>query len=393
MKIQKIYIGGWFQRTHLHLREIYNFLTEGNSPLDLDQKKLKRLQSNLKLKTVEMKIGSLDCIKIKNDNNIDIKIFEDGLIILSKNHGTELKNDIKELTSYYEQKLSAGLNYIFSLGAPVPKELAGIKTIYPYFIVLENSNEKDIKKLLQSFQQKKYFEIKGGNFEIYRGNKLYIVNNIKEKLFNIEKFIQEQIFIREFRGQMHRYLNLHRIIWEKIAKIKEKGEIKGKDVGGFKDEIESYAKTINLIETRINQMGAYICTRESIVEKDKELIKFAQTLEFKYRTLLDTLKYVKEIWSMTKSYVESALSLFSDIQAESTQHSLESLAIITSMGVGATLIGLFTEQTPTFTRFGVFYFLILVIIGYTTNTILKKVFQNKIYKIKEAKITKDIKFD
>jgi len=391
MKLEKICVGGWFQRTHLHLREIYHFLKEGDSPLDLDKRKLKSFQKNLKLKTAEMKVEDLEYVELNNDYNVKVKIYEDGLIVLSKKPESTIKNEIQKLTSYYETRLSPGLSYIFSLGAPIPKELAGIKTIYPYFVVINNANKIDINKLLKDFQQKKYFEIKEKTFEIYRGNKLYIINNIEEKISNIEKFIQEQIFIREFRGQMHRYLNLHRIIWERIAEVKESGKIKGKNVGPFKDKIESYSKTINLIEARINQMGVYVHTREVIVKNDKELSRFMNILKLKYETLSNTLEYIKEIWKMTKNYVNSAINLFSAIRAESTQSSVQNLAVITAMGVGATLIGLFTKKAPEFTWFGATYFFALAFIGYATNKLIKIIYQNRMYKIKETKIVKDIK--
>lgn len=42
--IQQISIGGWFQRTTLHLSEIYDFLKYAESPLDLESKKLKSLR-------------------------------------------------------------------------------------------------------------------------------------------------------------------------------------------------------------------------------------------------------------------------------------------------------------------------------------------------------------
>jgi len=38
MKVEKIFVGGWFQRTTLHLSEIYDFLKEAKSPLDLNKK-------------------------------------------------------------------------------------------------------------------------------------------------------------------------------------------------------------------------------------------------------------------------------------------------------------------------------------------------------------------
>lgn len=391
MNIQKVYIGGWFQRTTLHLSEIYDFLKESSSPLDLDKQKLKKLQGNLNIRSLEIKIENLEYIHIVSKDDIDIKIHEDGLIILGKDSGAKVEEDIEKLRHYYEKKLSPGLSYIFSLGAPIPKELADIKTIYPYFLVLDNSNEQQIEDLLSDFKQEKYFEIKKDSFEIYRGDKLYIINNIAEQLSNIEKFIQEQIFIREFKGQMHRYLNLHRIIWEKIAEVKEKGEIKGKNVGKFKDQIESYSKTINLIDARINQMGSYIHTRETIVKNDKDLARFVNVMQFKYETLSDTLSYIKEIWRMTKNYVNSALDLFSSIESRSTEHSVKNLAVITSMGVGATLIGLFTKQAPEFTIYGLGYFLALALIGYTTNKVMGMIYSKRMYRIKNVKIAKNIK--
>lgn len=391
-KIEKIFVGGWFQRTTLHLSEIFNFLREADSPLDLDQKKLLRLRDDLLIKKLEFDVGDLEYIKITSTTDIEIKIFEDGLIVLSidKLSDRSVQDNVKILTSYYEEKLSPAISYIFSLGAPVPKELANIKTIYPYFIVLNQGSNADIKELLDDFGQSKYFEVKRKSFEIYRGDKLYIVNNLSEKLSGIEKFIQEQIFMREFKGQLHRYLNLHRIIWERIAEVKEKGEIKGRDISTLNTKIESYAKTINLIEARMNQMGAYVSTRDSILKSDSDMKMFIDVLQFKHDSLRDTLSYVQDIWQMTKNYVDSALSLFSSIQAKSTETSVKNLTIITSMGVGATLIGLFSQKAPEFTYFGVLYFIILAVIGYSADKIMKAFAMRKSYSIKDVEAAKDI---
>ena len=390
-KIEKIYIGGWFQRTTLHLSEIYDFLKQADSPLKLDKAKLSELRNEMRISSVEMKLGNLDCVIVKSDLGIEVKIYEDGLIVLCKVNGLSIKNEIQTLATYYEQKLSPGIRYIFSLGAPIPKDLANIKTIFPYFIILDNSPKQDIKELFGQFKQEKYFEILKKEFEIYRGDKLYVINNFSEKLSNIEDFVEEQVFIREFKSQLHRYLNLHRIIWERIADVKERGKIKGSEVGLFKDKIESYSKTINLIDGRISQMGTYIRTRESIAKNNAGLANFLDVLDFKYETLADTLEYIKDIWNMTKNYVNSALDLFSSIQAASTESSVTNLTVITSMGVGATLIGLFSEKLPEFHISGVMYFLIVASIGYIANKIMKMIYTRRMYKISDVKIAKDIK--
>ena len=69
-----------------------------------------------------------------------------------------------------------------------------------------------------------------------------------------------------------------------------------------------------IIEERINQMNAYIKARESIVKNTKELEQFHEIFEFKYETLVDTLQYIKDIWGMTKNYVNSALDIFSSLE-------------------------------------------------------------------------------
>lgn len=390
MQIQKVYIGGWFQRTTLHLSEIHAFLESGKSPLRLDQNKLRNLHKALKIRSVSFISADLDRIDLVTASAVMIKIYEDGLITLSREPGAKLDTTITDLSDYYEKTLSPAISYLFSLGAPLPKELANIKTIYPYFVVLKNAKKQDIETLLKQFNQKKFFEIITDTFGIYRGDTFYVINNKKEPQEVIERFIDEQIFMREFKAQLHRYLNLHRIIWQKIADVKERGEIRGSDIVAFKNEVESYAKTITLIDTRIRQMGAYIKTREVIFKESPERAKFVDVLQFKYETLRNTSAYIQELWSMTSKYVDTTLKLFEGIQAKSTEASVKNLAVITAVGVGATLIGLFTQKKPEFTSFGVLYFILLLVVGYSADKFLKWIYKRRMYTIKDIKAAKDI---
>ena len=156
MNIHNIYIGGWFQRTTLHLDKIYDFLNHGTSPLKkLETKKLRKLKKDMDIMNVEVKLDALEYIYIKTHNDITIRISEDGLMTLhsSCKKSQDIKKVIADLTTYYENKMSPALSYIFSLGAPIPKELANIKTIYPYFIVTQKATQKDISKILKEFNQ------------------------------------------------------------------------------------------------------------------------------------------------------------------------------------------------------------------------------------------------
>lgn len=393
MRIEKVYIGGWFQRTTLQLSEIYDFLREGRSELALDKKKLVKLHDALDLSTIDYGIDGLEFIKVTTRTGVNIKIFEDGLIVLNDSDVTEfsLFNDIDSLADYYENKLSPALSYIFSLGAPVPKELANIETVFPYFIVLNKASKNDIATLLAKTEKEKYFEFSNNDYDVVRGNKYYFINNKTKSLEQVERYIEEQIFIREFKGQLHRYLNLHRIIWEKIDAVKENAKVKGKDIVAFTSKIDGYKKTVTLIDSRINQMNTYIKTREKIAKNDNSLTESLDLIGYRYETLTNTVSYMQQIWSMTKNYLAQAEKLFAGLESQVTEKSIGSLTIVTSMGVGASLIDLFTESAPSFSAFGIIYFFILAILGWGVNKIMTKIAENRKFEISDIEYDKNIK--
>ena len=300
-------------------------------------------------------------------------------------------NDIDALADYYDNKLSPAINYIFSLGAPVPKELANIETVFPYFIVLDKASKNDIATLLAKTEKEKYFEYSNKDYDVVRGNKYYFINNKTKAIDQVERYIEEQIFIREFKGQLHRYLNLHRIIWEKIDAVKENAKVKGKDIVAFTSKIDGYKKTVNLIDSRINQMTTYISTREKIAKSDNSLTESLALIGYRYETLKNTVYYMQQIWSMTKNYLNQAETLFDGLESQVTEKSIGNLTIVSAMGVGASLIDLFTESAPTFSMFGILYFFILAFVGWSVNKIMRKISENRKFEIQDIEYDKNIK--
>ena len=395
MKISNVYVGGWFQRTMLQLSEIYDFLRDCKTQLNLDTNKLNEFRKGLEIGRIDYGVAGEEYVEFTTALNIRVKIFEDGLIILNNQLVSEdtLFADIDHATDYYEKRLSPAINYLFSLGAPVPKELANIETIYPYFIVCENATKEEMESLISRTEKQKYFEFNNEKYDVTRGDKYYFINNKSQTIGNIERYIEEQIFIREYKGQLHSYLNLHRIIWEKIDKVKENARVKGSDIVKFNSKLEGYAKTINLIDGRINQMSTYLPTREKIAKGDKELAEFLAISGYRYETLKDTLDYIKSLWTMTKNYVVSAQKLFNDLQSDITNKSISNLTIVTSMGVGASLIDLFTSSRPSLSLFGIIYFFALAIIGWCVNKIMSVIAKNRIYEVNDIEYDKDIKWN
>ncbi len=393
MRISNVYVGGWFQRTMLQLSEIYDFLRDAKTQLNLDQDKLNAYRKDLQIGKIDYGVSGEEYIEFTTALDIKVKVFEDGLIVLNNQKVSEdtLFADIDNVTDYYENRLSPAFSYLFSLGAPVPKELANIETVYPYFIVCDNATQDEISELLARTEKQKYFEFINDNYNVVRGDKYYFINNKKQSFDNIERYIEEQVFIREFKGQLHRYLNLHRIIWEKIDFVKENTNVKGSEIVKFTTKLEGYAKTINLIDGRISQMSTYISTREKIAKSDKDLAEFLAISGYRYETLRDTLDYIKYLWNMTKNYVSSAQKLFDSIKQDVTSKSVDSLTIVTSMSAGASIIGLLTETAPEFTVFGVIYFFILAILGWSSTKILGAISSRRKYEVSDIEYDKDIK--
>lgn len=393
MKINKVFIGGWFQRTMLQLSEIYDFVRSCDSKISLDKEKLNEYRKNLEIGKIDYGIDGEEYVIFTTSFGITVKLFEDGLIVLNTSNVSEdtLFADLDHLTDYYENRLTPAINYLFSLGAPVPKELANIETIYPYFIVCEDATHEEMSTLLSRTERQKYFEFDNSKYDVIRGDKYYFINNKKQSMENISRYVEEQVFIREFKGQLHRYLNMHRIIWEKIDNVKENIRVRGSDIVKFTTKLEGYAKTINLIEGRINQMGTYIDTREKIAKSDKELAEFLAISGYRYETLDNTLSYIKYLWSMTKNYISSAQKLFDGIKQDVTSSSVNSLTIVTSMSAGAAIIDLFTGSKPTFTSFGFIYFFLLALVGWISVKVLNFVSNRRKYDVSDIDYDKDIK--
>ncbi|MFA5987086.1 MAG: hypothetical protein WC797_00315 [Candidatus Paceibacterota bacterium] len=390
MTIHKIYIGGWFQRTTLHLTEIWDFLKHGKSNLDFPKDQLENFKNSLSIVEVTRESGPLEYIVVKTDKKIDYRIYEDGLIILEKSFDV-LKSDFEEIKDYYDNKLSKALSFIFSKGAPVPKELANIKTILPYIVTVTDATKEETDKVFKDFSEDVYSTLATKNVEVIRSPGIIIINNLKDENLTRE-IIESQIFFREFKSQLHRYLAIHRILWEKIRAIKERGAIKGSEVDALRNELSLYQKTINLIGARIDQMPAYVKTRQKITNVDKIDDYLQPLFQFKFETLLDTHEYIKHLWGMTKNYLTSAIEIFSDLQAKSTKNTISSLQLITTIGVVAGILGYLGKDTlPSFTSIGLVYFSLLLLMTWIINGIVSRFFKNKKYSIALQDIEKDIK--
>lgn len=376
----KITFGGWYQRTSLHLTEVYNFLSKCESRLELSREKLKEFHKNLNLKFATKETGNLDFIKAETKNGIEIRYYEDGLYILEIKKTKNIEHSVKVLKEYFENFFNPAINYLFSLGAPTPKIISEIKEQHQIVITKFDENHSEFN-VPQKFG-KVYNKTSSKEISVYKTeNYIFIIGTGEEKTFT--SIVETQIFFREFKSQLHRYLSMHREIWEEISEIKERKFIRGKDIEFYRTQLEIYKKTIELINNRINQMPSYARTRASLAKTldiEKQLVELFQ---YKFEDLFNTHAYVKEIWSMTKDYVNSAISVLVEVANKANVSGIRSIQILASIGVFVGIIGYLTKDAlPKFSKIGSFYFLILIGAVILIDYSIKSFAKNKKYELK-----------
>ena len=387
MTINKIYIGGWLQRTTLHLTELYDFLKYGKSHLDFPAQELEKARSPLGIADVTRESGPLEYILVKTSAGIEFRMYEDGLIVLEKEFNS-LREDFDAIKDYYDNKLAKSFSLIYSKGAPIPKELANIKTILPYIVTADDASEEEARKLFADFDEEIHAVVASKNTQVYRGAGIIFINNLRDEKL-ARSVIESQIFFREFKSQLHRYLNIHRIVWEKIDAVKDRQTVKGTEIDATRNELADYQKTIQLIGARIDQMDTYLQTRQKITNL-QVIDEYLQPLfQFKFETLADTHKYIKYMWVMTQSYLDSVIQTFVELQQKSTKNTISSLQLITTIGVVAAILGYLGKDTlPKFTSVGMFYFVLLLAMTWLLNGAVARFFKNKKYQIKNRELKK-----
>lgn len=376
-----VYTGAWYPRTTLHLSEVFQFLHDVTSDLPLKTEILKKLQEKLNLRSVTREVDDFECIVAHTNEGIIFKYYEDGLYSIE--HSSEdIEKSSHLVDEYTKKKVNVALSYLFSLGAPTPKILAKMKSEHPHVISL---SKKEWNNFL--FDKDKYGEvysqIETQGVTVYKTLSHIFVISEHPKTKNIQSLIEMQIFFREFKEQLKRYLNIHRTIWEEISLIKEQKSVSSKEVGRIRNKLDGYQKTISLITNRINQMSTYIETRSKIAQT-LDIQKHLNILfQYKFEALRDTHSYIKEIWQMTSDYIDSAIQIVVEIQNQSTQKSIQSLQLITLANVIATLLTkMALDKIPGVTEKGVFYVVGIIFVAWGVNTLLISLFRHIRYQIR-----------
>ena len=377
----KVSIGGWYQRTTLHLSELQAFFTNADSKLELSKLKLKQYHKTLDLKSVNRITGHFEYIQAITKTGLEIRYYEDGLYTINTiTKNIEKANKI--LRDYLNKKFLPAINYLFSLGVPTPKILANIKETHATVVELVDKNHLNYEINQRKFG-KVYSKISSDNITVYKTSwYIFIIGSPNQKA-SLTPIMENEIFFREFKDQLERYLDIHRTVWEEIAEIKEKRIIKGKYIPEYRSKLEAYKQTIKLITHRISQMRPYARTRSSISRSIKVEQKLMDLFQYRFEDLFSTLDYIRELWGVTSDYVSSAISVVKDLENKAFGIGIRSIQILASVGVIGGFLGYFTRsELPTLSKIGIGYFIGLAILAVTINYLIKRIYANKKYEIK-----------
>ncbi len=383
-----IVFGGWYQRTTLHLSEVHRFLLKGTSNLDLNKVKLKNLWNGLRLKSIKRIVGYLEYIEIETKAGIKIKYFEDGLYTLSK-ESLELSRTKKEIEDYFNDKFQPTINYLFSLGAPTPKILSNMKEVRPF--VIERIVSNPLKSKVGKEFGEVYLESKSNRIKVSKTPENIVVDVAGSRKRELEMLTEMQIFFSDFKLQLHKYLDIHRKIWEEISDIKEKEIIRGDEVSKHKAMLDSYQKTVQLIRNRINQMNNYAKTRQDISEKVRIHNNLNELFQYRFEDLFNTLEYIKEVWNMTLDYVNSAIRVMEGLEGKASSNGLKSIQLLISVGVIAGIVRYLKPGSAPFSDVSPIVFVLgMFVVAFGFDWVIKKLAKRKMYKLKFVERAKKI---
>jgi hypothetical protein len=278
-----------------------------SSELELDKKKLIKLHAAIGLKKVEYQGGTFDRI-ISECAGINFEYLEDGLLVLEKKF-QNFDNDLKFLNNFYDQKLVPIFSYLYSRGAPLPALalIAPIHRIRPTVIVAQEAKEKEINDLLLKIgNELPHAKVIEKNYQVYFAPKYILIVTKQSRSAECLNLIHHYIFFREYENQLHKYLNINRYLWDRVAEIFKRETVKYKELPELREKLLDYREKNTLIKNRLNQMDNYLAVRMNAVVSENLLDFLTNYKANRFLKIRGIHDYITKLWQMTDESLGSA---------------------------------------------------------------------------------------
>lgn len=343
MKINKIYVGSWYPRTLFHLNEMYEFLKKGTSHLALDPEKIKSLKAEINPSEVLLQQDLGQSFLTAKFDIYDFESRENGLSLLSckcLGNKKNLEEELSKMSDFAFKKVFSSFNYIYSLGAPIPKVFAALRSVMPFVFITEAASKKDVIDFLKKKNETIEKEFKNKSIEVYYGQNTVIINGDAALA---EKVVKECIYyLHDAQNQFQKILDLHRFIWDEVSAIKSMKSIKYKDLANTRDLLIEIESDVVFFKSRIKQLKDILEVQKIRISNftskkdDSVWMGFADGFD----SILSSGKYVERLWEMTNNYLTGASNLLSSVYQESSNKQINILQFVFIISAIASIMAL-----------------------------------------------------
>ncbi len=335
----------WIQRTTVHLEEMYAFFRGVDHELPLlDPKQLAKHRVSLNIaSTVLAERNDFDMLVAKVGDQFEFSAVEDGVFTLRYTSPIQkITTARKHIEAYYRDRLGPALAYLYHRGAPLPKELHTLTSIYPIIIIVSDASEKDVIRLYRTLKEDYDTIVSSKTTQFFFGPIVTIIRKTgrdegRDRVF--EQLLSNIVFLREYYRQLHEYINLHRTIWDQISAIRESTHIRYRDFPTIRLKLMDFLKTLFFIKARLHQMGDIVAARKVLLPENvkKELEECGL---YRFESALTDERYLMDLWNMTIEYAQGTSHLLESLFQENTQRELNALKFITLIGAITSFFGM-----------------------------------------------------
>lgn len=356
--------GGWMPRTSMHMDELYLFLTQQSTQLPLSTHKLLALHQELDLQYVSKEAGYLEYIRVTTNSDIEFRFYEDGMYVLEI-AGNNPDAATRKLKSYHDSALLPALEYLYSIGTPLPAIGKAGDHNHPVMVALPWPHPRhfDIGTDYGEIQ----YQIEAKGVCLYKTSSHIFVVAAKNNLDYLRDLVEMQLFFREYQSRLEYYLQLQRKVWSDVNHIHQRKHIKPADLPKLHRLLLRQQQTTTLTQGRLEQMDAYVQTRAAIAEQLDLSEQLLMLFHYRFEALEDSYHYLRRNWDMTQQYVDQASELLATIQDHATHQLIASqrfmivLLTVSSVAAWLSASNVFTLEQPRIMAFIIVIALAIII--------------------------------
>ncbi|MCF6276722.1 MAG: hypothetical protein L3J07_02620 [Candidatus Magasanikbacteria bacterium] len=344
MEFKKIYLGNWFPGSTIHLKQLYQLLSTGES-FYFQKGDMVRLIRKMNIKNVEYVTESFNKVEGTFDGGIHFDILEDGVAMVSKDINKLSFGDLKKIKDIAIKKMFFVVEKVYSRGVSVPKVLDELQVDNPMVLVVSKANEKDLEKLFKKFNSIPYKKLNNKKGNIWIGSSFVVINNQSFSDDELGESIKYLMFARLFELNLSRSLKAQHKLWGKLETIRAQRSFKSRHLPVVRDSALDIQSQVNFFKSRSKQMNHFLDWRKKYIDEYLSSHFLSSAFTRFFVSLRANQYYSHELWDMADSYADSTIESITLLYVDNERRELRTLqklflisAVITFLSLG-TLLG------------------------------------------------------